>query len=177
VSNGTPGTTAITPFAPPGQTKQTAWLIRKTSADIESLKGAPNLRFEQRPGVYRVSVNGKFVDVFFLMLAIGTQPFDPAWIHLGIVGSEHQEGMYGGMLESLATQDTMTVVLIGDSKNIENFAVIPNTVRQFARERLAELSNMPPWSSEEWQTAVTALQEENGGDKLRLWDRFGKPAA
>lgn len=172
VSNSPPGTAGISPLPLPGQVKRTAWIIRKTTPEIEALKAITDLRFQQRAGMYHANVNGKIVEVLTLMIAVGSEPFGPSSISLGIAGNEHQEGVYGGLLENLTTQDIMPVVFVGDSKNIEFNTATENTLRPFARKALAELSKLEPWSDSDFQLAVLDMQRNNP-DMLALWNKLG----
>lgn len=83
--------------------------------------------------------------------------------------------VYRGRLEDLARQETIPVLLVGDTPASDCIATVKNMHRHWMQKALAAVSATPAWTPDEFAQA-RALFKQIFPDKLALWEHFRRAA-
>jgi hypothetical protein len=167
------GEGGLLPISKLGPPIKTGWALRRTDAQIQRIKRHPECKEVQGAGYWCVTLLPSRVEVRVAVMAIGfgLLPHGPDDISAAFV-NEH-DPVCRGLLENLTTQDTMPVLLIGDTEANDCIAGAKNTQRQWAQKALAAVSSLPPWTPQDFARAREVFHREFP-TKMALWERFAR---
>lgn len=154
---------------------QTAWALRRSDAHLATFRGRPESRNLTSAGWWRVKVPPSGVEVKIVVMAIGIGflPFTGDNISAAFIDEYHP--VYHGDLENLTRQETIPVLLVGDTPAMDCIASVKNAHRHFMQKSLAAVSATPTWTPDEFAGA-RAIFKQVFPDKLTLWQHFRRQA-
>jgi hypothetical protein len=156
---------ALVRIEPPGESTQTAFFIRDTSATVRSFGRTPGIA-----GRYRGLDCRKQVMVVALVLKVRT-PREPVYygLWLNLRESEHSTAPF----VDLAVQPNLTFQFFGDDGVTMTACMIRNPFREFARTLLRELEDYPMWDAERYRLAEAEFRAKHPAMK-DLWEALGQ---
>lgn len=161
------------PFSKLGPPIKTGWLLRRSDAYIQRIKGHPDCKEVQGAGYWNITLLPSQVEVRIAVMAIGMGflPHGPEDISAAFINE--YDPVCRGLLENLTTQDKIPVLFVGDTQANDCLANVNNSHRQWARKALAAVSSLPPWS---WNDYLRARAEfkRHFPTKMAMWERFAR---
>lgn len=167
------GEGALSPFTKLGPPTKTGWLLRRSDACIQRIKGQPGCKDVTAAGYWSITLRPSQVEVRLAVMAIGIGflPHGPDDISAAFINE--YDPICRGILENLTTQDKIPVLFIGDSEANDCFASIDNRQRQWAQKALAAVSSLPPWSWDDYLQA-RAFFKRQFPTKMAMWEHFAR---
>jgi hypothetical protein len=156
---------ALVRIEPPGESTQTAFFIRDTSATVRGFGRTPGIA-----GRYRGLDWRKQVMVVVLVLKVRTKQ-EPVYYDLWLNLRESEISTVPFV--DLAVQSNLTFQFFGDDGGTMTACMIKNPFREFARTLLRELERYPTWDSEQYRQAEAELRAKSPTLK-DLWEALGR---
>lgn len=156
-----------------GPPTKTGWLLRRSDAYIQRIKGHPECKHVQGAGYWTITLPPSQVEVRLAVMALGMGflPHGPDDISAAFI-NEH-DPVCRGLLENLTTQDKVPVLFIGDTEANDCLTTVGNTQRQWAQKALAAISALPPWSWDDYLKA-RAFFKKQFPTKMAMWEHFAR---